>query len=333
MTGVIIRLFVLVAIFASVFLLAQLLVGLSLNRRAEARAVNKRLRLLKAGVHRDAVTEMLRKNAPLQLGENAGLIERAYVRFQRMVLAAAIPLEPWKLLVACTVGFVGTSGLLLFLAWSSQILVTPGAIQLILGIAAAIAFGVPILAISRLAHRRRKRMESQFPLAIDIFTRSLRSGHPIASAIELLTEEMDDPIGSEFGLVADEVSYGAELNDALLSLANRWDMEDIRMFVISLSVQSETGGNLAEILENLSDVIRARASMFMKVRALSSEGRMSAWMLTALPVLTFISVVAVNPGFYFDVADDPIFTLGFAALIVLYFIGVLVIRKMVDLKV
>ena len=333
MTAVLIRLAVLVAIFASVFLLAQLLIGISLNRRAEARAVNKRLRMLKAGVDRDAVTEMLRKNAPLQLGENAGLIERGYVRFQRMVLAAAVPLEPGKLLAGCAVAFVATSGLLLFLAWSSQIRVSIGALQLILGIAFAIAFGLPLLAISRLAHRRRKRMESQFPVAIDIFTRALRSGHPIASAIDLLTEEMDDPIGSEFGLVADEVSYGAELTDALQSLANRWDMEDIRMFVISLSVQSETGGNLAEILENLSEVIRARASMYMKVRALSSEGRMSGWMLTALPVLTFISVVAVNPAFYFDVSDDPIFAVGFFALIVLYVIGVLVIRKMIDLKV
>jgi tight adherence protein B len=176
-------------------------------------------------------------------------------------------------------------------------------------------------------------MEEQFPVALDIFTRSLRAGHPIASAIHLITEEMPDPIGSEFGLVSDEISYGAELTDALAAMAERWNLEDMRMFVVSVSVQSETGGNLAEILENLSSVIRARASMYMKVRALSSEGRMSAWMLTALPVLTLLGVVAISPQFYFDVAQDPIFIFGFSALLVLYAIGVIIIRRLVDLKV
>ena len=97
--------------------------------------------------------------------------------------------------------------------------------------------------------------------------------------------EMPDPIGSQFGLVVDEVSYGAELRDALQNMAERWDLDDMRMFVVSLSVQSETGGNLAEILENLSRVIRERHSILMKVRALSSEGRMTAVMLTVLPIL------------------------------------------------
>ena len=189
------------------------------------------------------------------------------------------------------------------------------------------------MAISRRAQKRRKRMEEQFPLALDVFTRSLRAGHPIASAISLVTEEMQDPIGSEFGLVADEVAYGADLNDALQGMADRWALDDMKMFVVCVSVQSETGGNLAEILENLSSVIRDRASMYMKVRALSSEGRMSGWMLTALPVLTLLSMLAVSPGFYFDVAQDPIFLGGFTTLLVLYAIGVLTIRKIIDLKV
>jgi tight adherence protein B len=116
-------------------------------------------------------------------------------------------------------------------------------------------------------------------------------------------------------------------------MAERWDSEDIRMFVVSLSVQTETGGNLAEILQNLADVIRARASMYMKVRALSSEGRMTGWMLTALPILTFVGLFLVNPGFYLAVARDPMFMFGFPALIVWYLIGFISIRRMVDLKV
>jgi tight adherence protein B len=144
---------------------------------------------------------------------------------------------------------------------------------------------------------------------------------------------MEDPLGSEMGLVSDEVSYGANLTDALSALAERWDLDDIRMFVVSLSLQSETGGNLAEILGNLATVIRDRASMYMKVRALSSEGRMSGWMLTVLPVLTFLSMFAVSPQFYLDVATSTRFIWGFAILLVMYFIGVYMIRRLIDLKV
>ena len=176
-------------------------------------------------------------------------------------------------------------------------------------------------------------MEKQFPVALDIFVRSLRSGHPVPSAIDLLTREMEDPIGSEFGLVSDEVAYGSDLVEALHSMADRWDLDDMRMFVVSLSLQNQTGGNLAEILENISGVIRDRAQMFMKVRALSSEGRMTGWMLTVLPVGAFLMIFLGSPEFYLNVADDPMFIISSIVLVVMYVIGVITIRKMVDLKV
>ena len=116
-------------------------------------------------------------------------------------------------------------------------------------------------------------------------------------------------------------------------MAERWDLEDIRMFVVSLAVQSETGGNLAEIIENLAGVIRARASLYLKVRALSSEGRMTGWILTVLPVLTFVGMFLVNPKFYLNVAQDLIFIVGLPLLIMHYFLGVFWIRKLVDIKV
>jgi len=139
--------------------------------------------------------------------------------------------------------------------------------------------------------------------------------------------------GSEFGLVADEVAYGAELTTSLMDMADRWDLPDIRMFAVSISLQSETGGNLAEILGNLSSVIRDRHSMYLKVRALSSEGRMSGWVLSALPVLTFLFLFTLNRKFFFDVAGDPIFLYGFTGLGLLYAVGVYTIRRMIDLKV
>jgi len=192
---------------------------------------------------------------------------------------------------------------------------------------------LPIMVLNVKATKMRKKMQDQFPVALDVFVRGLRAGHPIAAALELLTVEMPNPIGSQFGLAVDEVTYGAELRDALQNMAERWDLDDMRMFVVSLSVQNETGGNLAEILENLSQVIRERHSMLLKVRALSSEGRMTAVMLTVLPIFTFTLLFTVNAHFFLDVANDPMFVPGFVALITLYVIGFMWIRKLVDLKV
>ena len=180
--------------------------------------------------------------------------------------------------------------------------------------AGALGAALPLMFLNFKATRTRKKMQEQFPVALDVFVRGLRAGHPIAAALDLLTTEMPDPIGSQFGLAVDEVTYGAELRDALQSMAERWDLDDMRMFVVSLSVQNETGGNLAEILENLSKVIRERQSMMMKVRALSSEGRMTAIMLTVLPIFTFTLLFLLNPAFFLDVAGDPWFVPGFIVL-------------------
>jgi tight adherence protein B len=206
-------------------------------------------------------------------------------------------------------------------------------LELALVVGLSIGLGIPLSVVSRMASKRRQKMQEQFPVALDIFIRGLRSGHPVSAALDLLTKEMEDPLGSELGLVLDEVAYGADLRDALQSMADRWGLEDIQMFVVSLSVQNETGGNLAEILTNLASVIRERARMYMKVRALSSEGRMTALVLTALPVMTISGLFLLNPSFYLDVAQDPIFVPGFLGLVLVYFIGLFSIRRMIDLKV
>lgn len=333
MTPLLIRLAVLIAIFASVFLISQLIANTWANSRAERSAVNRRLTLLRSGMDREQISLSLLKNAPPYLPPDASLTQRMRVSFIRMMMMAAIPMETRKAVTLMGIAFCVLTGIIVIAAVTAGFTLSAGVILLIGVIAAAISVGIPLALINRIAEKRRKRMEEQFPIALDIFTRSLRAGHPIASAIYLITEEMGDPIGSEFGLVSDEVAYGADLTDALSAMAERWDLEDMRMFVVSISVQNETGGDLAEILENLSDVIRARASMYMKVRALSSEGRMSGWMLTVLPLFTLVSMFLVNPGFYLEVAQDPIFLIGFPMLLLLYLIGVMVIRKMVDLKV
>jgi tight adherence protein B len=216
-------------------------------------------------------------------------------------------------------------------AWDMRI--DLGRIMLVAIFSVGVGASLPLMALNFKATRRRRRVEEQFPIALDVFVRGLRAGHPVAAALELLTVEMPDPIGSQFGYVVDEITYGAELRDALQNMAERWDSDDMRMFVVSLSIQSETGGNLAEILENLSRVIRDREAMAMNVRALSSEGRLTAVMLTILPLGTFAILFTVNPRFFLDVANDPWFVPGFVVLIGLYLIGFWSIRRMVNLKV
>lgn len=333
MSALLVRALVLVAIFASIFILSQVLLGMTWDRRVERGAVNKRLRLLRSGMDREAVSLSLLKNVPPPLGPEAGLAERLHARFTRMVMMSAVPIEARSLMLAIVIAFFVVFLLITALVWLTKFAIGPGVLLIIATAAASFSLGVPLLVIGRIADKRRAKMEEQFPVALDVFTRSLRAGHPVASAIQLVTEEMPDPIGSEFGLVSDEIAYGADLADALFAMAERWNLEDMRMFVVSISVQNETGGNLAEILENLSRVIRDRASMFMMVRALSSEGRMTGWLLTALPVLAFCGLFAINPAFYLDVAQDPIFLIGFPGLIALYAVGFISIRRMVDIKV
>jgi tight adherence protein B len=332
-SSLIIRFFLLVAIFASVFLFSQVMLRATAESRSRSRAINTRLRMLQQGDSQAKIISRLRKNDPTRISNLPGFGNTLAREFSRLLLMSSVPLTVSQVFLALVLGYVALLLLASSLAWTAGYALTGGVLLLIVVAVAAIAFMIPFLALSFIAQRRRKRMQEQFPVALDIFVRALRSGHPVASAIELLTEEMEDPIGSEFGLVADEVTYGADLTSALHNMAERWDLDDIRMFVVSLSVQNETGGNLAEILENLAAVIRARAQMYMKVRSLSSEGRMTGWLLTALPIFTFVSLFVSNPKFYLDVAKDPIFYIGFPLLIGWYLVGVIAIRKMVNLKV
>jgi tight adherence protein B len=329
----IVRFLILVAVFASVFLLMQVVLRASVESGLHSGAINRRLKLIAGGLDRRQVIGSLRKNDPLLLAEGATPWAKWYIAFRRNLTMAAVNFSAAQVALAMAVLFAGIILLVAVLAWSANYPLTAGVIQLIVAFAGATAVGLPVTVVGFLAQRRRKKMQAQFPVALDIFVRGLRSGHPIAGAMDLLINEMEDPIGSEFGLVIDEVSYGAELTDALNDMAQRWDLDDIRMFVVSLSVQNETGGNLAEILDNLSKVIRERTSLYLKVRALSSEGRMTGWLLVALPIFTFVALFLMNPGFYLDVAQDPIFYIGFPAMLVWYAIGVIAIRKMVNLKV
>jgi tight adherence protein B len=333
MVQFLVRMALLLAIFASVFLVSQILLKSLWARRAHTAAVNKRLQLLARGRTTEQVMTQLRKNALREYADLPAPLSAMLAKIGRTMMASAVPFTALQAVAVMGVVLIVIAALLLVAVVRAGFPVSAGTLLITFALAFCVAFALPMLILTNIAERRRKRVEQQFPLALDVFVRALRAGHPIASAIELLTKEMEDPIGSEFGLVSDEVSYGSELTSALSAMAERWDLEDIRMFVVSLSVQNETGGNLAEILQNLSDVIRARAGLYMKVRALSSEGRMTGWMLSVLPILTFIGLFVVNPSFYLDVAQERMFIIGAIILIGMYTTGLLMIRRLVDIKV
>ena len=324
---------ILACVFGAVLLAVEALVSSLARRRSETKAINLRLTMIGQGkTHGEALNLLRRAESPLPAGLPP-LLERIGRKFERMLIAAQVTISTGRLMLFILLGPVALFFLILMFMAVAGVPIAFGRLVLI-GTFSFVAGGaIPLMVLQMKANRTRKRMIDQFPIALDVFVRGLRAGHPIAAALDLLTVEMPDPIGSQFGVVVDEVTYGADLRDALEGMASRWDLDDMRMFVVSLSVQSETGGNLAEILENLSTVIRERASMMLKVRALSSEGRMTAVMLTALPILAFCALFMANPQFYLEVSDDPAFVPGFLGLIMLYLIGFFSIRRMVNLKV
>jgi tight adherence protein B len=332
MTPTALRFLALILIFAATMLAVEGALSWMRSRHGSERAVNKRLKMIASGIDRSSVMSRLRRD----VSENAGLpgpIGAFLRRIERTLHGAGLAMPARQVLLIMLGVVVALFAAIASFAAFAGYALTAGTFLMIATFSVAAGFGIPLMVLTRLSDRRRRRIQEQFPVALDVFVRGLRAGHPIAAALDLLTVEMTDPIGSEFGLVVDEVTYGADLRDALQNMADRWDMRDMHMFVVCLAVQSETGGNLAEILENLSKVIRERASMLMKVRALSSEGRMTAIILTSLPVFAFVGLFLVNPAFYLDVAADPAFIMGFTGLLLLYATGFYTIRRMIDLKV
>lgn len=208
-----------------------------------------------------------------------------------------------------------------------------GAALLIVLLAGGAGIALPVLAINYLAARRLKQLEKQFPTALDVLVRGLRAGYPITGALELVVSELPDPLSSELGLVLAEMNYGYPLRDALVNLADRVQTQDINMFVVSVSIQTETGGSLADILDGLARVIRDRAAMVLKVRALASEGKMTGALLTAMPIITFIGVFSSKPAFYLDVVDDPWFMPGTIGVLFLYMVGIVTMRRLIAIKV
>jgi tight adherence protein B len=171
-------------------------------------------------------------------------------------------------------------------------------------LALVVGLGLPHMAVSHLIKRRMKRFVAQFPDAIDLIVRGLKSGLPTSESIRVVGEEFGDPVGVEFRWVSDQVRFGQTLEDSLWEAAKRLDTPEFRFFCISLSVQRETGGNLGETLANLSDILRKRRQMQLKIRAMSSEAKASAMILGSLPFIMFMLLYLVNGPYVMQLLND-----------------------------
>ncbi len=292
--------------------------------------VSRRMDLLSKGASNAEIMETLRREMP---DSNSAFLPSLIARVEKRMTQAGMQMKSSTMVTGMVATTLGVGILFPLIGGLTGQLTSAIAYALVIVFAFAIGFVIPMTYINVQATKRMRLFEQQFPIALDIFVRGLRAGYPVGSALELLVSEVPDPISSEFGLVLAEMNYGYNLRDALSNLSDRVSTQDIAMFVVSVAIQSETGGSLADILDGLSKVIRDRASMVLKVNALASEGKMTATLLSALPILTFAFMFASQPQFYFDTMDDPWFLPGVVGMVIFYFIGMFMIRKIVDIKV
>lgn len=202
------------------------------------------------------------------------------------------------------------------------------------GLAAGLAAGMlPLLYVYDQRRRRLAKIQKQLPEAIDLLVRALRSGHAFSSGLQMIGEEMPAPISTEFRIVHEEVNFGVSLQQALVNLSVRIPITDLRYFVVAVMIQRESGGNLTEVLGNLSRLIRERHKLLAKVKVLSSEGRLSAWVLAVMPFALAAVMNFVNPEFMTPLWTDPIGIMIVKYMLTLMVIGILLLKKIARIRV
>jgi tight adherence protein B len=283
--------------------------------------INRRLKLSKDRPDRESVLVQLRRERGLTSGGNYRL---NLVALNRLILQSGLTIGFTRLFVIIGVVSVVAFGAIALLRDS---IVEAGLV------AVFCATALPLLALRMLRSRRQKKFGAQFPDALDIIVRSLRAGHPVPVAVSMVGREMRDPIGSEFGTVSDEVTYGADLETAMRNLYARIGSDDLPLFVTAVAIQGSTGGNLGEILQSLSGVIRQRFKMRRKIRALAAEGRASAMILSALPIGMFLVIQFIAPDFYGSVWHESLTKMLLGGAAVWMIVGNLVMFKMVNFKI
>ncbi len=200
-------------------------------------------------------------------------------------------------------------------------------------LALAGGIGLPAVYLRHRKARRLARFAAQLPDALDVMVRSLRAGHPVAAAMTMVATDLPEPIAGEFSKAVNEMTYGLDLRQALGHLAERVDVQDLRFVVATVRLQHETGGNLAEVLQGLADLMRARARLARKVHAFTAEARLSARILAVMPLIFVALIYWANPGIYSGAARDPMFFPVLLAAGGLQVIGILVMGRMARIRV
>ena len=313
--------FVIPAIMAAgaFFFIIQSVMDL-VNQAQTQRIVNRRLQFKDKYASTNEAMVELRKSRGLDADGNFAM---SLQKFNQLVVRSGLPYQPLKWWGMSAVGGLVAAGAFMYFVggWMPAV----GVFFLVFALA-------PLFVLKQVAGKRRKKLAMQLPDALQIVCRSLEAGHPVATAVSLVAREMPDPIGTEFGMTADEVSYGFSLTNAVQRMAERAGDPDVELFGATVRLQERTGGNLCDLLKANTTTIRERQTMRLKVKAASSEGRMSALILTAAPFLVMLAIHLTRPEFYGNVMHDPLIKYGFAGLFFWMFIGNLVMRKMINFK-
>jgi tight adherence protein B len=290
--------------------------------KPESRGIRKRLRALSKD--EAGIPDILKKNmlVKVPLINSILMCTPGVDRFRRLWEQANTRYSMgWFLLLMATLALAGYAGCSLFTKTAVILVVT-----------AVVTGSIPLLYLRFKMKRRVEKFKRQLPEGLDLIARALKAGHAFTSGMELVAEEFDDPLGPEFDKTLDEINFGVSLQDALKSLGGRIDCPDLKYLVVSVIVQRETGGNLAEIIETIARLIRERFRLQGKIRTLTAEGRLSALILTLLPFLLGFVLFLVSPGYMSTLFTEPMGRLMMLIAILLMFFGLLVMRRMVRMK-
>jgi tight adherence protein B len=283
--------------------------------------INRRLSLLQGDGNRENVLVQLRRERGL---DASGKFRMPIEGLNRLITQAGVSMGPSRIALLTVIGMP--------VLFAGLVTLRGSILEASLGTVIGGLFG-PVLILKMLRSRRQKAFGAQFPDAIDMIVRSLRAGHPVPIAVNMVGREMKDPIGSEFGIVGDEITYGADLETAMRNLYFRLGQEDLPLFVTAVAIQGSTGGNLGEILENLSGVIRQRFKMRRKIKALAAEARASALILSGLPIGVFAVIQLVSPQFYGSVWQYELTKMCLGMAIAWMLAGNLIMYRMVNFKI
>lgn len=291
--------------------------SISLNSR-----MSRRLALLEKNHNREQVLEQLRKEMSQHMNSRGIPL---YSILATKAQKANIAFTPSQL--------IGIMGGLSVFSYLGLTIGTEASPPIRIAIAIAMGVGGVYTWVNGKAKKRMALLEEQLPDAVELMVRSLRVGHPFSSAIGIVSKEVPDPLGTEFGMIADEAAYGRDVSESLKAFAERMDSQDLRFLAVAVSIQQQSGGNLAEILEGLAKVIRARFKLFRRVKAITAEAKWSGMFLSAFPIGALIMIQIIQPNYYDDVKETSSFIP--AALIVGVFlvVNVVFMKIMVNIKV